>query len=372
MRRVITVIVQTTSDCNLACQYCYVIASRRTTARFPIEKVAMLITNCSKDFDSVQFCWHGGEPLLVGKHFYETVLVAQKMLQQTRDVKFENSIQTNGTLLTENWLDFFKEHNFRIGLSFDAPPDIHERQRLAISGKIGIQDCLKLFQKIKDASFPLGLLCVITKSNVLCGKEIFNFFSEIGVSSYSLLPLIEVPSDSRLAPPNNQELFELYKTTFDLWLFAKHSFTCIEPIYSMVSSILGESPRLCTFASSCLKRMITITSQGDIVPCGSLVSDNFILGNIFEVSLSNAICSKQSLELRQNRASAVRKWCQSCEFVSICRGGCRESAFWFSKNYLGPYPYCEARKQMFRYIRDTLSVILRKERTTSSQKIKVS
>lgn len=359
----ITIIALTTSACNLACGYCYVMASRRNTSRIPIAKVKQFITNCSDGFNHVEFCWHGGEPLLVGMDFYEQVIESERSIQQRCDIKYENHIQTNGMLMTEKWLDFLQTNKIGFGLSFDAPPKIHLSQRPGKEKPVEIEKYLSLFKKIKQRSLPLGLLCVVTKSNVGFGKEIFQFFSEIGADSYSLLPLIPVPSSFQIHTPTNDELFSLFKDTFDLWLNSKHSFKCIEPIDSMVRSILGEHPRLCTYASSCLKRMVAIAPTGEIVPCGSLVSDYFVLGNALQHSVFRAINTQRAKALRTSRAAAVKKWCNDCEYISICRGGCRENAFWSSQSYQGQYPYCDARKQMFNYIRDSLNTILCSNRT---------
>ncbi|MEW6060791.1 MAG: radical SAM protein [Bacteroidota bacterium] len=333
-------------------------ASRKSTSRIPIDKVNQLIHNCSVGFDSVEFCWHGGEPLLVGKDFYLRVLESQKSVKQSTNIKFQNVIQSNGSLISDEWLDFFQANEIRVGLSFDAPPHVHRTQRPSTNESIDIEQYFSLFKRIKERSLPLGLLCVVTKSNVSLAEEIFQFFSEIGAESYSLLPLISVPSELLPEVPSNDELFDLFKKTFDLWLNSNHSFKCIEPIDSMVQSIVGAYPRLCTYASSCLKRMVAIIPTGEIVPCGSLVSDSFVLGNAFEDTVYRAIHTPKAKALRVSRAEAVKKWCKNCDYISICRGGCRENAYWSSHNYQGCYPYCEARKRTFDYIRDTLNEML--------------
>lgn len=357
MNSAITVICLVTSDCNLNCVYCYTRAAYPNKERISLKNAARLVQNCASGFNSIEFCWHGGEPLLVGKNFYEAIIEAQREITEHKNgIKFINTIQSNCLLLDDELLHFFKENRFRIGSTFEAPPAVHLRHRPSASGKsIRIGNYLKVFQKIKAASLPLGLLCVITKENVACGEEIFDFFKEIGANTYSLLPLIEVPRKGHPEPPTNDELFELYKTTFQMWLSEKNNFASIEPIETMVRSLLGERPQFCSFASSCLKKMISISPKGEVVPCGSLSS--FQIGNIFEKPLIEILHGKAAQQLRDMRVESMNRLCDPCRYISICRGGCREMAFWQSGDYGGKFPYCEARKKTFAYLEQRLSEI---------------
>lgn len=354
MKKVITVIAMTTSDCNLSCAYCYVAASRKNTKKFEIKNVETLIQNCSIGFDSVEFCWHGGEPLLVGKEFYKAVIEAQKKEKQKRKILFKNNIQSNGMLLDESWFQFIKENDFHLGLSFDVPLDTNLTHR-----KIIPEDALTVFQKVRDHGLSVGVLCVISKLNVRRGEEIFNFFASLGVESYSLLPLKNMPLSKRPSLPDNGELFELYKTTFDLWVEKPNNFLCIEPIDTIIRALLGERPRSCSYSSPCLKRMITVDQEGNVIPCASLVAEKFVLGSILKEPLLWILSGSKTKGLCEIRARHVAERCHNCEFVSICRGGCRADAFWGTGKYDGEYPYCEARKKTFEYIRGRLNTLLK-------------
>lgn len=363
MKSVITVICYVTTDCNLDCRSCYTRAVYPQSQRMIPGLIKKLIENCSMGFDSVEFCWHGGEPLLGGITFYEAVITAQREITRCNpNVKFINTIQSNLLLLNEEFLAFLKTNGFRIGSSFDAPPDVHLKNRPLASGKTAtLGTYLDRFEKIKVASLPLGLLCVVTKDNVMRGEEIFRFFRSVGASTYSLLPLIEVPRRGRPEPPSNKELFELYKTTFELWMKEGNCFSSIEPLDTMMKSLLGKRPQLCTFASSCLKRMISISPDGTVLPCGSLRS--FPLGNIFHEPLLAILRNHRTRGLRRVREKSTSRYCRGCKYLSVCRGGCRELAFWHSGHYDGNFPYCEARKKTFSYLEQRLSEIISSQAT---------
>lgn len=169
------------------------------------------------------------------------------------------------------------------------------------------------------------------------------------------MPISECPP-----VPTNEELFDLYKKTFELWLKKPNQISSIEPLETIIKSLLGNSPKLCSFGSSCLKRIITIDQDGNVVPCSSLVNNEFVLGNVLREPLIQIIGNKKSLYYRKSRDIAVKKLCDKCEFISICRGGCRADAFWSSGDYNGEYPYCEARRKIFAHIKSRLNEIIKK------------
>lgn len=111
MQKKMIVIVGVINDCNSDCLYCYMLATRRTKCELPRERISQLIQNCSTGFDEVEFCWHGGEPLLVGIDFYRLVIKEQERIATNQRVVFKNTIQTNGILLNDEWLQFFKKKN---------------------------------------------------------------------------------------------------------------------------------------------------------------------------------------------------------------------------------------------------------------------
>ena len=116
-----------------------------------------LIENCSTGFDSVEFCWHGSEPLLAGMDFYREAVRAEHCGRSNGSVTYRNTIQTNGTLLDSEWLKFFAENNFHIGISFDAPPDIHTRHR-----GLDPNQCVALWPELRRFNLPVGILCVVS------------------------------------------------------------------------------------------------------------------------------------------------------------------------------------------------------------------
>jgi uncharacterized protein len=321
-----------------------------------IRSLEKLIIHCSYGFDAVHFCWHGGEPLLMGLDFYKEVVRVQNIITSRDNVKFSNVIQTNGVLISEEWISFFKENQFGVGFSIDLPLDVHRIHRNDSLQEV--QYVLGMLKNMKSKGMSVNVLCVISKLNVLRGKEIFGLLSDLGIDTFSLLPLKGVPLPNCPKEPTNEELSTLFITLFDLWAYKENLVHRIEPIASMVESLAGRSPQLCSFSSSCLKRMITITQDGYVTPCTSLVQNEYILGNVFSQKLLDILGNEKTAQLRKQRTAGINQECFDCDFISICRGGCRADAFWSTKQYDGRYPYCVARKNTFSHIREQLNKIV--------------
>lgn len=362
-KRHISIIAMVTSDCNLDCWYCYTKASRCSVDKWDHRYLKKIIENCSDGFKYVEFCWHGGEPLLMGREFYGDVIAIQNELSKKKGVEFQNNIQTNGTLLNDEWIDFLVAHEFRIGLSLDAPLHIHIKNRK--NDPFQLLDICHTFQK---KNIPLGVLCVITKENVKLVDGIFDFYKKLNVNSFGLLPLRKVGNINESLVPTNEEVFELYKEMFDKWVWSDNDFYSIEPLDSMLHLILGRNCAICSFTSPCLERMISIDQEGNVIPCSSLVASEFKLGVIYEDKLISILENDKTRNFKELKKKALLQNCKGCIFLNLCNGGCRADAFWSTKQYTGAYPFCEARKRMFQYIQEQMPLIMSQVKKNNSTK----
>jgi uncharacterized protein len=344
----ITIVAMTSSVCNLDCPGCYMKATRTSAEFFNPSQIPLLVRNCAQGFKNVEFCWHGGEPILVGKDFYRKALNEQKKISEVSGVEFRNVMQTNGTLLDEAWIAFLKENKISFGFSYDAPPSINALQR----GNDG-EKVVAAWKLAKQAGLPVGVICVISKHNVGKAKEIFDFFSENGVTSYSFLPLRSVPAPNLPTPPDNKELFQLLRETFDIWASQESDITEIDPLSTMIKGLISGYSRTCSFNGSCPEQMVAIDQNGNVIPCGSLVAKDFMMGNILKEPLKD-ILQRKAQPLVQLRQDATETFCKGCKYLPICCGGCRADAYWETGSYAGAYPYCEARKLTFQYLENQL------------------
>lgn len=344
----ITVIVATSSTCNIDCSYCYMKASRREIGKFNSAALPALIRNCSLGFDEVEFCWHGGEPLLAGKEFYREVMRVEKEVSDSSGIKFRNVMQTNGLLLDHEWMDFLRGENITLGFSFDAPPEIHALHRGDNAERV-----IAAWELARAANLSVGVICVVSKYNVHKAEEIFDFFSTHGVTSYSFLPLRTVPAGNLPPLPTNEELSVLFAETFELWLTRKSNISSIDPISTMIKALIDGRPESCSFAAACPEKMVSVDHNGNVAPCSSLVGGEFFMGNVLTGSLKEIIEFKKMpfVRLRESAHSTV---CFDCEYWPLCNGGCRADSYWATGRYDGAYPYCAARKNTFSYLKSRL------------------
>ncbi len=351
VRKSLTVIIEPTHECNLSCKYCYVDKNaekgrmNNKTLKNSIQKIAIFHGKGIKSL----FEWHGGEPLLVGLDFFKEVINVQK--EMGVEYEFENSIQTNGTLITEEIADFFKENNFFVGLSLDGPRALNNKTRRYKNGRGTFGDILRSIGILRERGMEVGTIVTLNKQNIKDVKLIYQFLKEYKINA-KFNPIVK----SSRAIENYEELAispeefeEARLELFDMWFNDKQSphLYCFE---STLKNILSKNHfHECTFSDSCQKDFISIGPQGDAYPCGEFDGNKkFRYGNINEGSLE-AIFSHPMRKKLLKRAESIEE-CKDCDYQKLCGGGCMRNAYAFSGNVMDKDPYCPAYKSLFRHI----------------------
>lgn len=358
----VTVIVKTTYDCNMRCSYCYE-GDKPPNTRIELQTVKNLIYKIV-DYQSsdkpIKIIWHGGEPLLMGINFFKEVV----RLQQTFSpkYKFENGIQTNGVLLSDIFIKFFIENGFRIGLSIDGPPEIHDAQRHLFNGA----SFDKVFRANKRTQNNgkvryenISALAVFTRNTLKHLSGFYDFFKRNQIN-VKINPLLyagnsnRTLSDLKISP---EEYGEALIYLFDMWLSEeKFSFT-IEPFTSIIRSLVSEQPMACTFSGECFDKYLSIDPDGNIIPCGRWSKDTFTYGNINIDSIASALTSSDLQRFRLLRRRVIEV-CQNCLHFDVCHGGCAFSGFMSNGDLSTPDYYCVSYKMLFTHIKNTLPMHL--------------
>ncbi len=360
----ITTIIKPTNDCNFKCKYCYsnsgVDYSRMSeeTLKNSIKKIAYFNgkEGTSKGSQRIQnhFIWHGGEPLLAGIDFYRKVVEIQEELIK-EGYKFRNSIQTNGSLIIEDTVDFFKEHNFSIGLSLDGPKELNDKTRLYRAKKNGskstFEDVMSSIELLKRKGLNPKVIVVVNKHNINSLDKIYDFLKQNKLDA-KFNPLIK----SGRAIKNYQELAilpeeyaEARLKLFKVWVQDENPMhlNCFE---DLLKGILSEGCYTeCCFKDSCQKKFIAIDSFGDAYPCGEFCGETgFRYGNInknhFEEILSHP------LRMKLSERSKNLEECKNCEYKKFCYGGCMYRAYASEGDYMVIDSCCLSHKRLFDYI----------------------
>jgi len=359
VRKPLNVIIEPTHECNLSCKYCYVDKNvekgrmDNKTLENSIQKIAIFH---GKNIKS-SFEWHGGEPLLVGLDFYENVIKIQK--EMGIGYEFENSIQTNGTLITEEIADFFKENNFsNPGLSLDGPQKLNDMTRQYKNGRGTFDDILKSIKILRERGMEANIIVTLNKCNIKYVEQIYQFLKDEEINAR-----FNPVTISGRAIENSQELAispddykEAKLNLYNLWMKDKQPphLLCLE---NTLKNILSENIFCdCTFSNSCQGNFISIDPQGNVYPCGEFDGNKeFRYGNINEDSLEIILSNPMRKQLLK-RAESIEE-CKGCDYQKLCGGGCMRNAYAFDDNVFGKDPHCSTYKELFSSFSDFIQII---------------
>ncbi len=317
----LTVVIKPTRNCNLRCRYCSVgDPDSRTLTEAEVEQVIKkIVTRDSVSY--TKFIWHGGEPLLAGLNFYRRITEIQKpLLEQGFEIR--NVVQTNGTLITDDWAKFFKLNNFGVGLSVDGPKEINDRTRVFSKNKGAFVAIKKGAQILEENGVEYGYLAVISQHNVAEVEEIIDFMH----SENKRYKLVAVSPIGRAAeayqsimPAGNSYAFS-QKKLLSRWLKEGH-FTDRSALWKYIVPVLTGTPIECVFFKNCQASFIGVDSNADVFPCGRFCGgNNYRYGNLISDDFSSIWNHPARIEL--TKRSEILTKCHRCKFFSICHGGC--------------------------------------------------
>lgn len=333
--------------CNLKCDYCFYYTKGQE------QKTIMedyLLRKFIKEYlelfkGHLRFTWHGGEPLLAGISFFRKIIRYQKKYTRKNQMIL-NTVQTNGTLLNEKWARFFKEYNFRIGISLDGIADCHNRFRKDKAGNDTFERVIDGIKTLQAHDVPVGILQVLTRSNLPYTKENLDFFvNQLGVKRIGIILFREnMNPKMKNQEINNTELIKFYKTLIDFWLSQNDSQLQIREIENYMAGIIGKQASLCLFNGTCTA-FFCLEYDGKIYPCDRLSGrKEFLIGDLSQESLINIFNSKKRLEYAK-MANSLADDCIECKWQNSCHNGCPD---YRDKN--GLYHFCKTRKAIFTYL----------------------
>ena len=212
-----TFIIKVTSGCNLSCKYCYdnsrqVHSSTQRMSESVLNRVISQLIFHSPD--KAEFIWHGGEPLLAGMDFFESIVELQRGYAQPNQ-KVLNRVQSNGLLIDENWLEFFKENGFKVGLSLDGPQEIHDQNRITLNGGGSFSLVKRAIDLLQKHDINFGVLAVLTKHGVDSAGAFYSFMKEMELYNFEFNDLIDGSSEIAITP---DEFVSFATHLFDLWM----------------------------------------------------------------------------------------------------------------------------------------------------------
>lgn len=346
-------ILEPVSKCNLQCVYCYSDGTQGSdvmslgTLRASLERTAVYVKY--NGIETVHLLWHGGEPLLAGLDFYqEAVLLTKQMFSDIRVLHF---LQTNGLLLDQSFSRFFRDHSFNVGISLDALPELHDPMRASVSGLGSHAQVMEKLDIAKESGLKVGFNTVVNRLSLGKEKGIYKFFQEFG-SGFRVNPIIPA------ADPDKTSEYCLCKgeygvflcNLFEEWIQTEYRRVPVSPLDMYLRAMLNDSSSECQQCKTCVGLQIGIKPSGDAVLCSRF--NDHILGNISDMPLDELFLSPLCKDI--NRRAGALTGCHSCEYWSMCHGGCPHNALVFSGDYMAKDYFCADYQLTFRRIQETL------------------
>lgn len=354
------------AHCNLACKYCYYLEKNKlypsAQQHLMSDEMLELFTREyieAQTMNQVLFTWHGGEPLLRSIDFYRKALSLQQKYAGGRHI--DNVIQTNGTLLTDEWCEFFAQNHWLVGISIDGPQPYHDHYRLTAAGKPSWQKVMQGIKLLKKHGVEWNAMAVVNAYNTNHPLEFYRFFKENGCQFLQFTPIVERLTrheDGRtLASLADKDEISLSEASvapeqwgyflcaiFDEWVRKDVGKIFVEIFDCTLANWMGISPGICAYSKECGHAGV-MEHNGDVYSCDHFVFPEYKLGNIRDHSLIDMLYGKQQQEFSRLKHSSLPRQCRECDMEFACHGECPKNRFMKDKygdsglNYLCPGYY---------------------------------
>lgn len=356
------------AHCNLACKYCYYLeknnlyqnSHRHLMTDEMLEQFTREYIE-AQTMPQVLFTWHGGEPLMRSIDFYRKALALQKKYAHGKQI--DNVIQTNGTLLTDEWCEFFAKNHWLVGISIDGPQEYHDHYRVTPAGKPSWEKVMQGIQLLKKHRVEWNAMAVVNAYNAEHPLEFYHFFRDNGCQYLQFTPIVErltehedgrtlasladdreIPlADASVTP---QQWGNFLCTIFDDWVRHDVGKTFVEIFDCTLANWMGVLPGICAYSKECGHAGV-MEHNGDVYSCDHFVFPEYKLGNIRDQSLIDMLYGEKQQAFSRLKHTSLPRQCKECDMEFACHGECPKNRFEKDKygepglNYLcqGYYQY---------------------------------
>jgi uncharacterized protein len=324
------------SICNLDCHYCYYLEKEHLypggeSFRMPddiLEEYISQHIDASPD-PVIRFSWHGGEPTLLGLDYFRRIVELQRR-HRPPGRHIANGIQTNGTLLDDDWCRFLAAEGFAVGLSLDGPPGMHDRYRLTRDGEPTHERAMRGYRLLQRHRVNTDMLCVVNAHNVRYPLQVYGFFKMIDAQHISFLPMVEMQPNARsgvdpLSVPS-EAWGAFLCTIFDEWRDHDIGRVKVQVFEEAARMAFDQEHSLCIFRPTC-GDIPVVEHNGDFYSCDHFVDAEHRLGNIMETPLVELLESPAQRAFGRAKLEALPGYCKRCEVRAMCNGGCPKNRF---------------------------------------------
>lgn len=367
------------SACNLRCDYCYYLEKQHLYANEGRQMLSdELLERFIREYiesqttPEVLFTWHGGEPLVRPLAFYEKVVRLQQRYARGR--RIANSLQTNGTLINDDWARFFHDQGWLIGVSLDGPEAYHDAFRRTRGGGPSFRNVIRGIDILNRHAVEWNALAVANRLNGDHPLSFYRFFKNIGCRYIQVTPVVErlahhddgrqlasLVDEGQLAPFSirPKQWGNFLCTIFDEWVRHDVSMFFINIFDATLANWVGVAPGLCTMAKHCGHAGV-MEHNGDVYSCDHFVFPEYKLGNIHEQSLVEMMYSERQRRFGRAKADSLPTQCRECQWLNACHGECPRNRFIRTANGEPGLNYlCEGYRQYFSHVAPYMDVMKR-------------
>lgn len=336
------------SLCNLRCKYCYYLEKKHLYTDVKNHIITdTLLEKFVKEYieaqttPSVLFTWHGGETLMRPLSFYKRAMQVQQRYARGR--RIDNCIQTNGTLLNDEWCKFFKENNWLVGVSIDGPQEFHDEYRKTTGGRPTFLQVMKGINLLNKHGVEWNALAVVNDFNADYPLDFYHFFKEIGCRYIQFTPIVERlvnRTDGLTLAPGMQgdgqgvtdfsitaeQWGNFLCTIFDEWVKNDVGEYFIQLFDATLANWVGQAPGICTMAKECGHAGV-MEFNGDVYSCDHFVYPEHKLGNLHDKTITEMMYSDQQKEFSKMKHQMLPQQCRECNYLFACHGECPKNRF---------------------------------------------
>jgi len=335
----------TGATCNLDCAYCFFLEKERlypgSKFRMTDELLETYIRQLIEAHRSkeVTVAWQGGEPTLMGVDFYRRAIEYQDKYRKP-GMTFENTMQTNGTLLDDEWCEFFKENDYLIGISIDGPRELHDTYRVDKGGRGTFDRVMRGLRLLQKHEVEYNILVAVNRSNADYPREVYRFLrDEVGTSWIQLIPVIErldedggrtlLQQGSRVSERSvrPEQFGRFLIAIFDEWVRHDVGQVYVQTFEAAARNWLRlPSSGMCVFEETCGLGM-ALEHNGDLYSCDHFVEPDYLLGNIMDTHMIEMVGSEKQRAFGQDKRDALPRACRECDVLFACHGECPKNRF---------------------------------------------
>lgn len=350
----------TGARCNLECKYCFY---RSKSDLYPESRFRMsneVLETYTRQLIEIQmigdvtFSWQGGEPTLMGLDFFKNAVEMQERYRKP-GMTVNNTIQTNGVLLDDEWCSFLAEHNFLVGISIDGPAELHDANRLDAAGHGSHRKVMRGLRLLQKHGVEVNALTTVNSANGDHPIEVYEFLrDEAELQFIQLIPIVERNPRKKGSVMKGSitpdEWGDFLIAVFDEWVRTDVGMTYVQMFDEALAHWVGMPPAMCIFSPTCGAAPI-LEHNGDVYSCDHFVDPSHLLGNIMESEMIDILSSDKQVEFGREKQVRLPKQCRDCEVLFACHGGCPKNRLRNSEedgkslNYL-----CEGYKAFFHHI----------------------